>query len=227
VLYLVFNEGYLATAGNSVTRGEISAEAIRLGRLLVELLPEPEALGLLALMLLHESRRSARANSDGDLILLENQDRGRWDSELIAEGSRLVASALSSGRFGAYTVQAAIASVHANAATPQETDWPQIVSLYDLLVRLEPTPIVELNRAVAVAMRDGPSEGLVLIEGILARGSLTEYYLAHSARGEMLRRLGRTAESRGAYERALSLAKQEPERRFLRERIAELRSSPS
>jgi RNA polymerase sigma-70 factor (ECF subfamily) len=222
VVYLVFNEGYSASSGASLTRADLSAEAIRLGRLLLALLPESEVMGLLALMLLHESRREARTSPEGDLILLEQQDRTRWNRDLIAEGVTLVERALSSRRFGPYTIQAAIAAVHAEAATPAATDWAQIVALYDVLVRVDPSPIVELNRAVAVAMRDGPSAGLELIERILAHGDLRHYYLAHSAKADLCRRLGRTAEARTSYERAMSLTQQEPERRFLQKRLREL-----
>ena len=225
VVYLVFNEGYLASSGATLTREELSGEAIRLGRLLVELLPEPEAVGLLALMLLHESRRTARATSDGELILLDQQDRSQWNQELIAEGCALVEQALASRRFGPYTLQAAIAAVHAEAARAADTDWAQIVGLYDVLLRVEPSPVVELNRAVAVAMRDGPEAGLALIDAILVRGDLTDYQFAHSARADLLRRLGRAAEARAAYARAIALAQQDPERRFLERRVAELRES--
>ncbi|MGQ0695941.1 MAG: RNA polymerase sigma factor [Nitrospiraceae bacterium] len=222
VVYLVFNEGYSASSGASLTRADLSGEAIRLGRLLTELLPESEVIGLLALMLLHESRRAARTSPEGDLVLLENQDRTRWNRELIAEGVALVERALSSRRFGPYTIQAAIAAVHAEAATSAATDWAQIVGLYDILMRADPSPVVELNRAVAVAMRDGPAAGLELIDTILARGDLKNYYLAHSAKADLCRRLGRTAEARVSYERALSLTQQEPERRFLERRLTEL-----
>jgi RNA polymerase sigma-70 factor (ECF subfamily) len=222
VIYLVFNEGYLATAGASVTRHDLSAEAIRLGRLLVELLPEPEAIGLLALMLLHESRRAARTDAAGELVLLEDQDRALWNRGQIAEGLRLVRQALASQRVGPYTIQAGIAAVHAESATAADTDWAQIVSLYDLLLRAEPSPVVELNRAVAVAMRDGPEAGLALVDGILARGKLKDYRLAHAARGELCRRLGRREEARTSLERALALTKLEPERRFLEKRLAAL-----
>jgi RNA polymerase sigma-70 factor (ECF subfamily) len=222
VIYLVFNEGYSATSGGSLTRADLSAEAIRLGRLLVGLLPEPEALGLLALMLLHESRRSARTSARGELILLADQDRSLWDRELIAEGGALVDRALASRRIGPYTLQAAIAAVHAEAPAAAATDWPQIVGLYDVLMRASPSPVVELNRAVAVAMRDGPLAGLALIDAILERGDLAEYALSHSARAELCRRLGKTGDARVAYERALALTRQEPQRRFLERRLAEL-----
>ncbi len=222
VIYLVFNEGYSASSGEAVTRAELSGEAIRLGRLLVELLPEAETRGLLALMLLQESRRAARTSADGDLILLEHQDRSLWHRDLIAEGLALVTRALSTQRIGPYSIQAAIAAVHAEAAEAGKTDWDQIVGLYDVLTRIEPSPIVELNRAVAVAMRDGPVAGLALIEAILNRGELTEYHLAHAARADMCRRLGRHAEARTFYQRALALTKQEPERRFLEQRLSAL-----
>jgi len=222
VIYLVFNEGYSATSGESVTRADLSAEAIRLGRLLHGLLPEPEVAGLLGLMLLHESRRGARSGKNGELILLESQNRGLWNREQIAEGAALVEGALATQRFGAYTLQAAIAAVHADAADTASTDWAQIVELYGLLVVLVPSPVVELNRAVAVAMRDGPRAGLDLIEALLARGELADYHLAHSARADLHRRLGNRAEARASYERALLLAKQEPERRFLERRLLEL-----
>jgi RNA polymerase sigma-70 factor (ECF subfamily) len=223
VIYLVFNEGYTASAGTTLTRHDLSGEAIRLARLLVELLPEPEAVGLLALMLLHESRRAARASPSGDLILLEDQDRSLWNRDLIAEGTSLVERALASRRLGPYTLQAAISAVHAGAPRAVATDWVQIVALYDLLARLEPSPVVELNRAVAVAMRDGPKAGLDLIDAILARGELADYRLAHAARADLCRRLGMTAEARASYERALALTRQEPERRFLERRLAELK----
>ncbi|HZP94344.1 MAG TPA: RNA polymerase sigma factor [Burkholderiales bacterium] len=224
VIYLVFNEGYAASSGSSLMRPDLSGEAIRLGRLLLLLLPEPEAMGLLALMLLHESRRAARTTADGDLVLLEEQDRSLWNREQIAEGTALVERALSSRRFGPYALQAAIAAVHAEAPDAAATDWPQIVGLYDVLLRVEPSPVVELNRAVAVAMRDGPEAGLALIDALLARGDLADYRLAHAARADMCRRLGRTAEARASYERALALTQQEPERRFLARRLAELRA---
>ncbi len=222
VIYLVFNEGYSASSGESLTRHDLSEEAIRVGRLLVELLPEPEALGLLALMLLHESRRPARTSPTGELILLDEQDRSLWNRDRIAEGSALVERALASRRFGPYTLQAAIAAVHAEAPDAAATDWVQIVRLYDVLLQAEPSPVVELNRAVAVAMRDGPQAGLTLIDAILARGDLADYHLAHAARADLCRRLMRTAEARAAYEQALSLTQQGPERRFLRRRLGAL-----
>ncbi len=222
VVYLVFNEGYSASAGASLTRADLSGEAIRLGRLLLELLPEPEVMGLLALMLLHESRRAARTSPSGDLVLLDDQDRTLWNRDQIAEGTALVERALASGRVGPYTIQAAIATVHADAPNPAATDWGRIVGLYDLLVGADPSPVIELNRAVAVAMRDGPSAGLALIDAILARGELADYYLAHSARAELCRRLGRTADARASYQRALALTRQEPEQRFLERRLADL-----
>ena len=222
VIYLVFNEGYSASSGESVTRADLSSEAIRLGRLLVELLPEAEAMGLLALMLLHESRREARSSDSGDLILLDEQDRSRWNRALITEGEAMVEQALRTRRFGPYTLQAAIAAVHAAAPTADDTDWAQIVGLYDVLLRVAASPVVELNRAVAVAMRDGPAVGLVIIDNILARGELAEYRLAHAARADLCRRLGDYASARAAYERALALTRQEPERRFLQRRLREL-----
>jgi RNA polymerase sigma-70 factor (ECF subfamily) len=222
VIYLVFNEGYSASSGALLTRPDLSGEAIRLGRLLAELMPEPEVMGLLALMLLHESRRAARTSPDGDLVLLEDQDRTLWNQEQIAEGSALVGRALSSRRFGRYTLQAAISAVHANAPSVSATDWAQIVGLYDVLLGVAPSPVVELNRAVAVAMRDSPKAGLALIDAILSRGDLADYHLAHAARADLCRRLGRKAEARNSYERALGLAQQEPERRFLERRLAEL-----
>ena len=225
VVYLVFNEGYAASFGDSLTRADLSAEAIRLARLLHGLLPEPEVAGLLALMLLHESRRAARATASGDLILLEDQDRARWNRAQIAEGIALVETALASGRFGPYTVQAAIAAVHAEAAAVATTDWAQIVALYGVLLQMTPSPIVELNRAVAVAMRDGPAAGLALIDAILARGDLTGYHLAHSARADLCRRLGHVEDARASYERALELTQQGPERRFLEGRLRELNAS--
>jgi len=220
VIYLVFNEGYSTSSGESHTRSDLSGEAIRLGRLLVELLPEPEVMGLLALMLLQESRRVARTSPAGDLILLEEQDRSLWDRDQIAEGKALMEKALLSRRFGSYTLQAAIATAHADAPTAAATDWIRIAGLYGLLVRVEPSPVVELNRAVAVAMRDGPDAGLALIDAILARGDLADYHLVHAARADLCRRAGRTAEARASYEMALNLARQEPERRFLERRMA-------
>jgi RNA polymerase sigma-70 factor (ECF subfamily) len=222
VVYLVFNEGYSASAGDSLTRPDLSGEAIRLGRLLVALLPEPEAIGLLALMLLQDSRHEARTTPDGDLIPLEEQDRALWDRRRIAEGISLVRRTLSQDRFGPYTLQAAIAAVHAQAPSVAATDWTQIVGLYDLLLRMVPSPVVELNRAVAVAMQDGPEAGLLLVDGILDRGELDGYHLAHAVRADLCRRLGNAAEARTSYERALDLAEQEPERRFLARRLADL-----
>ncbi|TFY90369.1 RNA polymerase sigma factor [Pseudomonas nabeulensis] len=222
VIYLVFNEGYSASMGADLTREAFTREAIRLGRLLMELLPEPEVVGLLALMLLHESRRAARTSVSGELVLLSEQDRSLWDASLIVEGCTLVARALTTGRFGPYCLQAAIAAVHAEAPTAAETDWPQIVGLYDVLLRATPSPVIELNRAVAVAMGQGPLAGLQLVEGIFQRGELTDYHLAHSARGEFCRQLGRIEEARSAYEKALSLTQQIPEKRFLEQRLAEL-----
>lgn len=224
VVYLVFNEGYSASSGEAVTRADLSGEAIRLGRLLVELLPEPEVTGLLALMLLQESRRAARSSPEGELVLLEDQDRSLWNHEQIAEGSALVQQALRSGRFGSYTLQAAIAAVHAEAPTSAATDWAQIVSMYDFLMNLTPSPVIELNRAVAVAMRDGPAAGVELIDAILARGELEEYHLAHAARADLCRRLGRKDDARASYRRAIELAKQEPEKRFLMGRLADLQN---
>ena len=222
VVYLVFNEGYSASSGQSLTRVDLSGEAIRLGRLIVELLPEPEAMGLLALMLLQESRRAARTSRSGELVLLSDQDRSLWNRDQISEGSALVSRSLASQRFGPYTLRAAIAAVHADAVSADATDWDEIAGLYDVLLRIEPTPVVELNRAVAIAMRDGPAEGLALIEAILARGDLKDYHLAHAARADLCRRLGRTAQARVSYKRALALARQSPERRFLERRLAEL-----
>jgi RNA polymerase sigma-70 factor (ECF subfamily) len=222
VIYLVFNEGYSASSGASVTRVDLSSEAIRVGRLLVALLPEPEAIGLLALMLLHEARRAARSSASGELVLLDDQDRSLWNRELIDEGSALVERSLESRRFGPYTIQAAISAVHSDAASARSTDWNEIVGLYDVLLGVEPSPIVELNRAVALAMRDGPAAGLSLIEAILARGDLGDYHLAHAARADLCRRLGKSAEARASYSKALALARQEPERRFLERRLAEL-----
>jgi RNA polymerase sigma-70 factor (ECF subfamily) len=223
VIYLVFNEGYSAAAGAEVTRAELTDEAIRLGRLLSELLPEPEVIGLLSLMLLQESRRVARTSPAGELILLENQDRSLWNRERIAEGVALLEKALKSRHFGSYTLQAAIAAVHAEAESVAVTDWRQIVALYDRLIRIQPSPVVQLNRAVAIAMRDGPEVGLTHIDAVLEHGELANYYLAHSARADMYRRLDRTAEARSSYEKALSLTQQEPERRFLQERIRQLK----
>jgi len=227
VIYLVFNEGYSAAAGAEVTRGELTGEAIRLGRLLTGLQPspepEPEVIGLLALMLLQESRRAARTSKKGELILLDNQDRSLWNREQIAEGVALVEKALKSRRFGAYTLQAAIAAVHAEAESVAATDWRQIVALYNQLVRIQPSPVVHLNRAVAIAMRDGPEAGLKHIDAVLEQGELANYYLAHSARADMCRRLGRTEEARASYEKALALTQQEPERQFLQERIRQLK----
>jgi RNA polymerase sigma-70 factor (ECF subfamily) len=222
VIYLVFNEGYVASTGAELTRHDLSAEAIRLGRLLVELMPEPEAIGLLGLMLLQDSRRTARASADGDLILLEEQDRSRWNREQINDGAALVTRAIISRRFGPYTVQAAIAGVHAEAANAAATDWNEIVGLYDLLLRMQPSPVIELNRAVAVAMRDGADAGLALVDALLARGELADYRFAHAVRADFCRRLGRAAEARVAYASALQLTRQEAERRFLQRRLAEL-----
>ena len=222
VLYLVFNEGYSASSGAALTRHDVSGEAIRLGRLLVELLPEPEAMGLLALMLLQESRRAARSGPDGSLIVLDEQDRSLWNHELIAEGLQQVQRALESRRAGPYTIQAAIAAVHAEAASSGATDWAQIVGLYDALARIEPSPVVALNRAVAVAMRDGAQAGLALVDALLEQGELKSYHLAHAARADLCRRLERWADARAAYESALALARQEPERRFLQRRLGEL-----
>ena len=222
VVYLVFTEGYSPSSGDSLTRHDLSGEAIRLGRLLVELLPEPEAMGLLALMLLHESRSAARASPGGEVVLLDDQDRSRWNQAQIAEGTALVERAMLSRRIGPYTLQAAIAAVHAEAVTAAATDWRQIAGLYDVLLRAEPSPVVELNRAAAVAMRDGPAAGLALVDAILARGDLADYPLAHSARADLCRRLGRRDEARASYERALSLTRQEPQRRFLERRLGEI-----
>jgi RNA polymerase sigma-70 factor (ECF subfamily) len=222
VVYLVFNEGYAASSGESLTRPDLSGEAIRLGRLLAELLPEPEAIGLLALMLLHESRRAARTSATGEIVLLEEQDRSLWERAQIAEGTALVERALASGAIGPYSVQAAISATHAAAPSAEATDWARIVGWYDVLMRASPSPVVELNRAVAVAMRDGPSTGLALVDAILSRGELAAYHLAHAARADLCRRLGRAAEARVSYQQALELARQEPERRFLLRRLAEL-----
>jgi RNA polymerase sigma-70 factor, ECF subfamily len=222
VIYLVFYEGYAASSGESLTRTDLSEEAIRLGQLVMELLPEPEVIGLLALMLLQESRRTARTSSTGDLILLEDQDRSLWNSKQIAEGRALVQRSLSSKQVGSYTIQAAIAAVHSEAPTATATDWVQMVALYDVLAQIEPSPIVDLNRAVAVAMRDGPLAGLQRIDSILAQGDLTDYHLAHAARADLCRRLGRTSEARESYQRSLTLVRQEPERRFLEKRLREL-----
>ena len=222
VVYLVFNEGYSASSGDALTRHDLSAEAIRLGRLLVELLPEPEAIGLFALMLLHEARGAARASADGELVLLDDQDRGLWDRALIVEGAALVERAIASRRFGPYTLQAAIAAVHAEAPTAAATDWRQIAGLYDVLLRADPSPIVELNRAAAIAMHAGPTAGLALVDGILARGELAGYALAHAARADLCRRLGRADDARASYERALALTRQEPRRRFLERRLLSL-----
>ncbi len=224
VIYLVFNEGYLASSGDALTRRDLSAEAIRLGRLLVELLPEPEAVGLLALMLLHEARRPARASPDGELVLLADQDRTLWNREQIADAVRLVEGALSTRGFGPYALQAAIAALHAEAPDAERTDWPQIVALYDVLLAMEPSPVVELNRAVAVAMRDGPAAGLALVDAILARGELGDYHLAHSARAELCRRLGRSQDARHSYIAALRLTRQASERRFLERRLGDLQA---
>jgi RNA polymerase sigma-70 factor, ECF subfamily len=223
VIYLVFNEGYSASSGGSVTRADLSGEAVRVGRLLVELLPEPEAVGLLALMLLHESRRPARTSPDGEIVLLENQDRSRWSREMIAEGTRLVEQALNSRRFGPYSLQAAISAVHAEAPSFDRTDWSQIIGLYDILSRYDPSPVIELNRAVAVAMRDGPAAAVPLIEKLIEQGDLKDYHLAHAALADLNRRLGKKKEALKSYERALALARQEPERRFLERRLAELK----
>ena len=221
-IYLVFNEGYAASQGDSLLRVDLTAEAIRLGRLLLDLLPDPEVKGLLALMLLHESRRESRVSKDGEINLLKDQDRSRWDHELISEGTALAEQALRSRRFGAYTLQAAISATHAEAATAEQTDWNQIVVLYSVLLRIDSSPVVELNRAVAVAMRDGPEAGLVLIDAILKRGDLVDYHLAHAARAELCRRSGKLSDAKNSYERALSLARQEPEQRFLTRRLSEV-----
>jgi RNA polymerase sigma-70 factor (ECF subfamily) len=222
VVYLVFNEGYSASGGGTLMRADLSAEAIRLGRLLVDLLPEPEAIGLLALMLLHDARRDARTTADGAIVLLADQDRSRWDGASIAEGAALVERAITSRRFGPYTLQAAIAAVHAEAVTADATDWRQIVALYDVLLRADGSAVVALNRGVAVAMRDGPAAGLAIIDDLLAAGDLSTYHLTHSARADLCRRLGRIDDARDSYTRALELVKQEPERRFLERRLEEL-----
>ena len=222
VVYLLFNEGYSASSGPSLTRPDLSAEAIRLGRILAELLPEPEALGLLGLMLLQESRRTARVTADGELVLLEQQDRSKWNGELIREGIALVERALATHRFGPYTLQAAIAAVHAEARRSEDTDWRQICALYAALLAMQPSPVVELNRAVAVAMHEGPAAGLALIEALLARGELRDYHLVHSARADLFRRMERSSEARAAYEQALALARSEPEKRYLEKRLREL-----
>jgi RNA polymerase sigma-70 factor, ECF subfamily len=222
VVYLVFTEGYAPAAGDAVVRADLADEAIRLGRLLAELLPEPEVLGLLALLLLTDARRAARASEHGDLVLLADQDRSRWDRARIAEGLALLERALSSGQVGPYGLQAAIAAAHAQAPSAEATDWDRIVGLYDLLARADPSPVVELNRAVAVAMRDGPAAGLAAVDAVLEGGRLDRYHLAHAARADLLRRLGRTAEARAAYRRALELARQAPQRRFIEQRLDEL-----
>jgi RNA polymerase sigma-70 factor, ECF subfamily len=222
VIYLVFNEGYSPSSGDSLTNPDLSAEAIRLGRLVLELLPDPEVMGLLALMLLHESRRTARSTPEGDVILLEDQDRRQWNRNMIGEGKELIERSLRTGRFGVYTIQAAISAVHADAPSAYQTEWGQIVALYDVLLRSAPSPVIELNRAVAIAMRDDCESGLALIDAILERGELTQYHLAHAARADLCRRLGRTMEAKIAYEQALALAQQEPERRFLKKRLQEL-----
>jgi RNA polymerase sigma-70 factor, ECF subfamily len=226
VVYLVFTEGYAPASGDVAVRPELADEAIRLGRLLVELLPEPEVLGLLALMLLQDSRRAARTSAGGDLVLLADQDRSRWDQGRIAEGAALLERAISSGQAGSYTLQAAIAATHARAPTAEATDWDRIVGLYDLLARADPSPVVELNRAVAVAMRDGPAAGLALVDAVLARGQLDAYHLAHATRADLLRRLGLTADALAAYRRALELTRQEPQRRFIERRLDELARGP-
>ena len=224
VIYLIFNEGYSASSGDSITRADLSSEAIRLCRLVLQLMEDAEVMGLLALMLLHESRRETRQTPDGDIILLEEQDRSRWDRDLISEGQRLIERSLASRRFGFYTIQAAISAVHADAATANDTDWDQIVSLYDVLFRIEPTSVIQLNRAVAVAMRDGAESGLTIIQTILDRGDLLGYSLAHSARGELLRRVGRTSDAIEAFETAMALTEQASEKRFLQEKLRKLRA---
>jgi RNA polymerase sigma-70 factor (ECF subfamily) len=225
VVYLVFNEGYAASAGTTLTRADLSAEAIRLGRLIVELLPLPEAEGLLALMLLHEARRAARTTTDGELVLLDDQDRSRWDRAMITEGLALVEKAITSRRFGAFTLQAAITAVHAEASDAASTDWAEIVGIYDVLRRADPSPVVELNRAAAIAMRDGPAAGLLIIDELLADGELADYHFAHSARAELCRRLQRIDDARHSYEKALKLVRQEPEKRFLERRLLSLRAT--
>ena len=222
VIYLVFNEGYSASMGAELTREDLTREAIRLGYLLLELLPEAEVMGLLALMLLHESRRGARLSSDGELVLLDEQDRGLWQQDLIEQGCALVERGLRSGQAGPYCLQAAIAAVHAEAPSAAQTDWPQIVGLYDVLLRLQPSPVIELNRAVALAQRDGPGAGLAQVEAILLRGDLQDYHLAHAARADFCRQLGHIAAARQSYQRALALVRQAPERRFLEQRLAQL-----
>jgi RNA polymerase sigma-70 factor (ECF subfamily) len=226
VIYLVFNEGYSASSGDTLTRADVSGEALRLARLLAGLLPHPEVEGLLALMLLHESRRAARTAASGDLVILEDQDRGRWDRALIKEGTALVERALATRGFGPYCLQAAISAVHAEAPDAASTDWAQIVGLYDVLLQLDPSPVVALNRAVAVAMRDGPDAGLQLMETLMKKGELEQYHLAHAARADLCRRAGKTEQAIASYERALLLARQEPERRFLRQRLASLKKLP-
>jgi RNA polymerase sigma-70 factor (ECF subfamily) len=222
VVYLVFNEGYAASSGDAVTRKDLTTEAIRLGRLLVELVPEPDVMGLLALMLLQESRREARSAANGDLILLDEQDRSKWNREQIAEGKAMLVRALAARRLGAYTLQAAIAAVHADASDATSTDWAQIVALYDVLLRVVPSPVVELNRAVAVGMRDGPEAGLVAVDSVSANGELDGYHLFHAARADLCRKLGRRDEARESYQKALNLTQQEPERRFLEKRLREI-----
>jgi RNA polymerase sigma-70 factor (ECF subfamily) len=222
VIYLVFNEGYSASSGAHAIRPNLSGEAIHLARVLLHLLPDPEVMGLLALMLLHESRRTARTNSNGDLILLDDQDRSLWDQQLITEGKQFLEQALATQNFGGYTIQAAISAVHASSASKSETDWTEIVDLYDLLLQAEPSPVVELNRAVAIAMRDGPETGLGLIDSLIKEGNLNEYHLVHAAKADLCRRLGRTTDAKSAYKLALDLAQQDPERRFLNQRLQEL-----
>ncbi|HET6455615.1 MAG TPA: DUF6596 domain-containing protein, partial [Armatimonadota bacterium] len=227
VVYLVYNEGFVTTAGTAHSRRDLAENAIYLCRLIVDLLPEPEAIGLLALMLLHESRRSARTDAEGDLITLENQDRSLWNQDLIAEAAGLVHRSLLSGRFGSYTLQAAIAAVHGVSSSVETTDWAQIVTLYDMLMESNPSPVVELNRAIAVAMRDGPSAGLALVDALLDRGELADYHPAHAARADLNRRLGRIEEAAASYRRALDLARQQPERRFLQKRLGEISRNSS